>query len=55
LANVRTIRRRIRGIQNIAKITKAMEMIATAKMRQARERALAVIPMLRRFSRLSRI
>jgi F-type H+-transporting ATPase subunit gamma len=44
LANVRTIRRRIRGIQNIAKITKAMEMIATAKMRQARERALAGHP-----------
>jgi len=41
LPNIRLIRRRIRGIQNIAKITRAMEMIATSKMRRAQERGLA--------------
>jgi F-type H+-transporting ATPase subunit gamma len=44
LANIRLIRRRIRGIQNIAKITQAMEMIATSKMRRAQERGLAGRP-----------
>jgi len=44
LANIRLIRRRIRGIQNIAKITRAMEMIATSKMRRAQERGLAGRP-----------
>jgi len=37
LANIRLIRRRIRAVQNIAKITRAMEMIATSKMRRAQE------------------
>ncbi|MFC1974491.1 ATP synthase F1 subunit gamma [Chloroflexota bacterium] len=41
MANVRLIRRRIRGIQNIGKITRAMEMIATSKMRRAQEAGLA--------------
>ncbi|MFH1087728.1 MAG: ATP synthase F1 subunit gamma [Chloroflexota bacterium] len=40
----RILRRRIRSIQNTAKITKAMEMIATAKMRRAQEQALAGRP-----------
>ena len=44
MANIRLIRRRIRGIQNIAKITKAMEMIAASKMRKAQERGLAGRP-----------
>ena len=44
MANIRLIRRRIRGIQNIAKITQAMEMIATSKMRKAQERGLAGRP-----------
>jgi F-type H+-transporting ATPase subunit gamma len=44
LANIRLIRRRIRGVQNIAKITQAMEMIATSKMRKAQERGLAGRP-----------
>ncbi|MFC1968309.1 ATP synthase F1 subunit gamma [Chloroflexota bacterium] len=39
MANIRIIRRRIRSIQNTAKITKAMEMIAASKMRRAQERA----------------
>ena len=40
MANIRLIRRRIRSIQSTAKITKAMEMIATSKMRRAQERVL---------------
>jgi F-type H+-transporting ATPase subunit gamma len=35
----RILRRRIKSIQNTAKITRAMEMIATAKMRRAQEQA----------------
>src|SRR4030065_44367 len=41
MANIRAIRRRIRGIQSISKITRAMEMIATLKMRRTQERGLA--------------
>jgi F-type H+-transporting ATPase subunit gamma len=44
LANIRLIRRRIRGIRNISKITRAMEMIAASKMRKAQERGLAGRP-----------
>jgi F-type H+-transporting ATPase subunit gamma len=40
LANIRLIKRRIRGVQSTAKITKAMEMIAASKMRKAQERGL---------------
>jgi F-type H+-transporting ATPase subunit gamma len=41
---IRVIRRRIRSIKNTAKITKAMEMIAASKMRQAQLRVLAARP-----------
>lgn len=44
MANIRAIRRRIRGVQSVAKITRAMEMIATSKMRKAQERGLAGRP-----------
>ena len=44
MADIRLIRRRIRGIKNIAKITRAMEMIATSKMKRAQERGLAGRP-----------
>ncbi|MFC2047985.1 ATP synthase F1 subunit gamma [Chloroflexota bacterium] len=44
MANIRLIRRRIRGVQSISKITRAMEMIATSKMRRAQERGLAGRP-----------
>lgn len=40
----RLLRRRIRSIQSTAKITKAMEMIATAKMKRAQEQAMAGRP-----------
>lgn len=44
MADIRLIRRRIRGVQSISKITRAMEMIATSKMRRAQERGLAGRP-----------
>jgi len=44
VANIRLIRHRIRSIQSTAKITRAMEMIATSKMRRAQERGLAGRP-----------
>jgi F-type H+-transporting ATPase subunit gamma len=44
LADIRKVRRRIRGVTNIAKITRAMEMIAASKMRRAQERGLAGRP-----------
>ena len=44
MANLRTIRRRIRGVQSTAKITRAMEMIAALRMRRAQERGLAGRP-----------
>jgi F-type H+-transporting ATPase subunit gamma len=44
MADIRKVRRRIRGVQNIAKITRAMEMIAASKMRKAQERGLAGRP-----------
>ncbi len=44
MANIRLIRRRIRGVQSISKITRAMEMIATSKMRRAQEAGVAGRP-----------
>ena len=38
------IRRRIRSVKNIAKVTKAMEMVAASKMRKAQEQALRGAP-----------
>ncbi|MBN2462945.1 MAG: ATP synthase F1 subunit gamma [Dehalococcoidia bacterium] len=40
----RLLRRRIRSVQSTAKITRAMEMIATAKMKRSQEQALAGRP-----------
>ena len=44
MANIRLISRRIKGVQSTAKITRAMEMIATSKMRHAQEAGLAGRP-----------
>ena len=44
MANIRLIRRRVRGVQSTSKITRAMEMIATSKMRRTQERGLAGRP-----------
>ena len=42
MANVRDIRRRIRSVKNTRQITKAMKMVAAAKLRRAQERALGI-------------
>ncbi len=44
MADIRLIQRRIKGVQSIVKITRAMEMIATSKMRRTQERGLAGRP-----------
>ena len=44
MINPRLLRRRIRSIQSTAKITRAMEMMATAKMKRAQDQALAGRP-----------
>jgi F-type H+-transporting ATPase subunit gamma len=44
MSNTKAIRQRIKGVQNTAKITRAMEMIASSKMRKAQERGLAGRP-----------
>jgi len=41
MVDIRLIRNRIRGIQNITKITQAMEMVAASKMRRAQQAGLA--------------
>jgi len=43
-ANTRDIRRRIKSIKNTAQITRAMQMVAAAKMRKAQQAALAGRP-----------
>jgi len=40
MPDIRKVKRRIRGVRNISKITRAMEMIAASKMRKAQERGL---------------
>jgi len=44
MSNLRTLRRRIRSVENSKKIFKAMEMVAAAKLRRAQARALAARP-----------
>ena len=44
MADIRILRRRIRSVQNTAKITKAMQMIAASKMRRAQQLTLASRP-----------
>ncbi len=44
MPSLRDLRRRIRGVQNMRKITKAMELVAAARMRRAQERVLAARP-----------
>jgi F-type H+-transporting ATPase subunit gamma len=44
MANVRQIRRRIRSVQNTAKITNALQLVAASKMRRAQQRATAARP-----------
>jgi F-type H+-transporting ATPase subunit gamma len=44
MSSTREIRRRIRSIRNIAKVTKAMETVAASKMRKAQQQVLATRP-----------
>ncbi|HBN09727.1 MAG TPA: ATP synthase F1 subunit gamma [Cyanobacteria bacterium UBA8530] len=44
MPNIREIRSRVRSIKSTEQITKAMEMVAAAKVRRAQERVLAVRP-----------
>jgi F-type H+-transporting ATPase subunit gamma len=44
LATVRQIRRRVRSVTSIAKVTRAMELVAGSKMRRSQTRALAARP-----------
>ena len=44
MASLRDLRRRIKGVKNTQKITKAMELVAAAKMRRAQERVEAARP-----------
>ena len=44
MANTQDIRRRIRSVENTAKITNALQLVAASKMRRAQERALAARP-----------
>ena len=44
MASVRQIRRRVRSVTSIAKVTKAMELVAGSKMRRSQARALAARP-----------
>ncbi|MEA4902713.1 ATP synthase F1 subunit gamma [Desulfitobacterium sp.] len=44
MASIRDIRRRIRGVQNMEKITKAMKMVAASRLRKCQERVVAARP-----------
>jgi len=44
MASLRDLRRRIKSVQNTRKITKAMELVAAARMRRAQERVVAARP-----------
>lgn len=44
MATAREIRRRIRSVKNVAQITRAVQMVASSKMRRAQERVLAARP-----------
>ena len=44
MPDIRKVRRRIKSVQGISKITRAMEMIAASKMRKVQERGVAGRP-----------
>jgi F-type H+-transporting ATPase subunit gamma len=52
MASTQILRRRIRSIEGTAKICRAMEMVATAKMRRAQEQAVAGRPYSEKISRV---
>ncbi|MEO5378019.1 MAG: F0F1 ATP synthase subunit gamma [Magnetococcus sp. DMHC-6] len=52
MANLKSLRLRIRSVKNTQQITKAMKMVAAAKLRRAQDRALATRPYSIRMGRL---
>ena len=52
MPSLRDLRRRIRSVKNTQKITKAMELVAAAKMRRAQERVQAARPYAEEISRV---
>ncbi len=44
MSSIREIRRHIRSVRNIAKVTRAMQMVAASKMRRAQDQVLATRP-----------
>ena len=44
MANLQDLRRRVRSVRNMQKITKAMKMVAASKLRRAQERVVAARP-----------
>jgi F-type H+-transporting ATPase subunit gamma len=44
VASAREIQRRIRSVTNMSQVTRAMQMVAAAKMRKAQQRVLASRP-----------
>ncbi len=52
MSSLRALRRRIRSVQNTQQITKAMEMVAAAKLRRAQTRALAARPYAARITQM---
>lgn len=52
MATLRDIRRRIKGVQNTEQITKAMKMVAAAKLRRAQENVINARPYARKISGL---
>ena len=57
MANLQDLRRRVRSVRNMQKITKAMKMVAAARLRRAQDRVVAARPyantMMRVLSRLA--
>ena len=44
MAQIREIKTRIKSVKNIGQITKAMKMVATARLKRAQERILSARP-----------
>ena len=54
MPSTRDIRRRIKSVKNTSQITKAMQMVAAAKMRKAQQAALSGQPSVRMLYRMQR-
>src|SRR5580698_7965605 len=52
MASLRDIRRRIKGVKNIRQVTKAMNMIAAARLRRAQQKAESARPYAERLSEI---